>query len=385
MFVCVVCDTIYFEGVFVMGRNIGFCSSDWVVDIAKNDYVYPLIPNGCTWYRMYLPSKELFKYGWSSRLGITGWNDNIGFVAGDGVGDWSHLNDVSDVIVFKLIMYRPFLDRIYRAKALGQKIVVDVDDWFKDIPKSNMAYERTDPLVFPTNNRDIYEQIILAADAVVCSTQFLYDYYSSVRDNVFLVNNGVDLKRFAVYKHSDSWHPTIGWVGMTPWRAGDLEECSWMNDFLVKNDLRFHHSGAQLEHKRTIEEVMGLDAGLVSKSPTVPTQLVGQLYDNMDIGIVPLSDHVFNHSKSFLKGLEYAASGIPFVASWSPEYQFLADAGVGRVARSQEEWEYHLSELLDPDLRAAEAALNLKIVKDKFSMHIRGKEWNKVFQKIISL
>jgi hypothetical protein len=36
-------------------------------------------------------------------------------------------------------------------------------------------------------------------------------------------------------------------------------------------------------------------------------------------------------------------------------------------------------------MRAAEAALNLKIVKDKFSMHIRGKEWNKVFQKIISL
>jgi hypothetical protein len=82
-----------------MGRSIGYCSSDWAVDIAKNDYVRPLYPNGCTWYRMYLPSKELFKYGWSSRLGITGWNDNIGFVAGDGIGDWSHLNDVSDVIV----------------------------------------------------------------------------------------------------------------------------------------------------------------------------------------------------------------------------------------------------------------------------------------------
>jgi hypothetical protein len=364
-----------------MGNKIGYLSTDWVVDTAKNGYAIPLTPNGCTWYRLYLPSLELSKYGWKSSLGVPGHHTSFGFAPLSSPQD-SGTGFIPNIVVFKLLMYKPFLGLIAHAQSLGQKVVVDVDDWFRNIPESNIAYERTDPLVHEDNNRDIYEQIIFAADAVICSTQFLYDYYSSLRSNVFLVNNGVDLKRFTVYKHSDSWHPTIGWVGMTPWRGDDLEECLWMNDFLVRNKLRFHHAGAHSDHNRDIEDVMGLDRGLVSKSSTLPTHVVGQLYANMDIGIVPLSGHEFNRSKSFLKGLEYAASGIPFVASWSPEYQLLADAGVGRVARNQEEWEYHLSELLDPDMRAAEAALNLKIVKDKFSMHLRGKEWHKVFQEI---
>lgn len=364
-----------------MGNRIGYLSTDWAVDTTKNSYVLPLCANGCTWYRLYLPALELSKYGWKYSIGVPGYHDSFGFAALSAPTD-SGVNFVPNIVVFKLVMFKPFLERIVHAKSLGQKIVVDVDDWFINIPKSNMAHERTDPLVYPENNRDIYEQIVFAADAVVCSTQFLYDYYSSMRSNVYLINNGVDLKHFTVYKHSDSWHPTIGWVGMTPWRGGDLEEFPWMNDFLVKNKLRFHHAGFQKEHNRDIEDVMGLDRDLVSKSPTVFSHDVGKLYANMDIGIVPLSNHEFNYAKSFLKGLEYAAAGIPFVASWSPEYQFLADAGVGRVARTQDEWEYHLTELLDPDMRAAEAALNLKVLKEKFSMHVRGKEWHKVFQEI---
>ena len=109
------------------------------------------------------------------------------------------------------------------------------------------------------------------------------------------------------------------------------------------------------------------------------------MFPPLDIGLVPLNDVEFNHAKSYIKGLEYAAAGVPFICSYSPEYQVLADAGVGRLAKTPEEWTYHLTELLDPQMRKDEAMVNYEIVKEKFSMEVRGAEWNEVMEKISAL
>ena len=95
-----------------------------------------------------------------------------------------------------------------------------------------------------------------------------------------------------------------------------------------------------------------------------------------------MSDVPFNYAKSFIKGLEYAAAGVPFVSSWSPEYEFLAQNGVGRVARNKSEWDYHLSELMDPSKRKDEVEENLENVKNLFTMEKRGAEWDNVYRLI---
>ena len=91
----------------------------------------------------------------------------------------------------------------------------------------------------------------------------------------------------------------------------------------------------------------------------------------------------FNHAKSFIKGLEYVAAGIPFISSWSPEYELMAQSGVGRVARNKSEWEYHLSELMDPSMRKDEVEENLENVKNLFTMEKRGAEWDHVYRSIL--
>jgi hypothetical protein len=107
-----------------------------------------------------------------------------------------------------------------------------------------------------------------------------------------------------------------------------------------------------------------------------------QLFRYFDIGIVPLSDVPFNHAKSFIKGLEYAAAGVPFVSSYSPEYQHLADCGIGRVAKSDLEWQEHLDCLLDPKIRIFEREKNKEIL-NAFSMQVRGIEWDMAFKQIL--
>jgi hypothetical protein len=77
----------------------------------------------------------------------------------------------------------------------------------------------------------------------------------------------------------------------------------------------------------------------------------------MDVGIVPLHNTPFNRAKSDLKGLEYAASGIPFIAQNLDAYIELQQSlGVGRVAKSPSKWLRHLNELRDPNVRAEEGA-----------------------------
>jgi hypothetical protein len=99
-----------------------------------------------------------------------------------------------------------------------------------------------------------------------------------------------------------------------------------------------------------------------------------------DIGLVPLTDIPFNHAKSFLKGIEYAAGNIPFVASALPEYQILAKSGVGRVAGTPDEWVRHLTELLDYRTRKREAAVQRETVLREHTIRARASEWNEVFQ-----
>jgi hypothetical protein len=106
------------------------------------------------------------------------------------------------------------------------------------------------------------------------------------------------------------------------------------------------------------------------------------LFQHIDIGLIPLNNIPFNHAKSFIKGLEYAAAGVPFVSSYSPEYKLLSEQGIGRVAYSQSEWVYHLDELLDPRMRKDEIEENYEVLNN-FTMEKRGDDWHETFKVIL--
>jgi hypothetical protein len=174
--------------------------------------------------------------------------------------------------------------------------------------------------------------------------------------------------------------PVLGWVGHMDQRAGDIETLrAWLPSFLDEHDLQFHHSG-HLDSEPSFAEVAGIDPARVTTSP--PRKINDYLRDSFsfDIGLVPMADIPFNHAKSFLKGLEYAGSGIPFVAQNLPEYRLLAESGLGRVAATPEEWVQHLRELLEFKTRKREAAMNLAAVKRDHTIAARADEWRAVLQ-----
>lgn len=360
--------------------TVSFLTYDWTFGVK------PLQPNGCAWYRCYLPMKELAKNGWESGIGIPGFNPEYGF--GILIPDQKAIHGW-DIVVLKLIMLERVVEQVAQAREFGQKIVVDIDDFMEGLEETNLAYKTTSPDANPKNNRDHYIAIIKQADALIVSTPFLKDYYEKEYPGkpVFLVRNGVDIDRWSVRDRDHKGRlPTFGWVGATPWRSGDLEILKpFFGQFIEKRHLKFHHAGSIKNAPKAYQQA-GIDKRLVTEEPMKTMNGVPELYSRkIDVGIVPLRDVPFNHAKSYLKGMEYAAAGVPFIATGLPEYQLLADGGVGRIANTPEEWLGHMEELLDPAVRKEERERQFETLKNKFSMTQRGLEWAQVLEEIHKL
>lgn len=346
---------------------IAFVTNDFSISESGHE-----VPGGCCYYRCSLP---MFASGQPAKLGRPAFHPDYGF----GIKESSERAVFRfDQVVLKLIMFRWTPKQIQIAQQLGQRVIVDVDDAYDFIPEVNQAWEITHPDKNKVMNRDHYRKVIEAADTLVVSTPFLLNYHKGHRD-VRMVRNGVYVDMFPVKRQSQK--PVIGWVGALPFRGGDIETMQdWLPRFLEDHDLMFHHSGdIPMEGFPVLSDVVGVPRERVTLTPQVPIDQYQQLFQWFDIGLVPLSDIPFNHAKSCIKGLEYASAGIPFVAAATPEYEYLASTGVGRVARTPEDWVRHLTELLDYRTRKREAAENRRIVQELHSIQAREPEWQALF------
>jgi len=361
-------------------KNAAFLTLDWCTGIE------PVEPNGCAYYRCYLPSIELEKTGWAVASALPEFHPEYGF------GAFLNENEVHfgwDIVIFKLIMLKTVADILEGPHRPNQKIVVDVDDFFEGLQPTNLAWQNTDPEKYPDSNREHYWRIIDAADAIIVSTQFLYDFYTKEKkkENVFLVRNGIDIDRWQRKQDHARWLPTVGWVGAIPWRSGDLEAMNpFLGNFLEKNKLGFHHAGHINELNKNISDLLNIPSTVkFTHEPRKTISIYPQMFRKIDIGIVPLNNIPFNYAKSTIKGLEYTAAGIPFIASYSPEYELLINQGVGRIAYNEDDWIMHLTELQDPKIRKEDIEKNYENVKNFHSMSSRGKDWDKTLTKIMEI
>ena len=342
--------------------GVAFVTTDF------NNNIQPPEPNGCAWYRMVLPARELEELGWETVVG----QPRLATDYGVGVAYKDGMLTGYDATVTKLIMHKAFPEMIPIMRARGERVIVDVDDFHYGLEPTNIAYHSTHPHTDPNSNRMWYEIGIRAADRVIVSTEFLADHYSRRVRDVCLVRNSIDVDRYTPMVQNGE--AVFGWVGGTLWRSGDIELLrDWLPGFSKDHGIRVHHAG----HISGDGKHFGVRAGLKKVSTQNMTSIVEypKLFTEFNVGLVPLTMNPFNEAKSFLKGLEYAASGIPFIASPTREYELLHEAGVGRLAETPDEWRDHATELLNPDVRAGEANRQRLIVESLFNIKGKGNEW----------
>lgn len=264
-----------------------------------------------------------------------------------------------DVLILQRLMHKGLADHIKQAKANGQIIINDIDDWYWGLSPTNAAWYHSHPKINDRENINYYKSIIAASSYVTVSTPYLLDRVSSfTKCPLILLPNTIDVGNIPVKEHTDDTVPVVGWAGSTAHRSRDIETvANVLRPLYNNNEIKLMHLG-HLDDYARFSDVLGLPEDAVTTYPLMAPEDYYQ-HLTMDVGIVPLNVIPFNQAKSDIKGLEYAAAGIPFVAQSIDSYDVLCkEYGIGRVAKRPDAWIKNLKALKDPHLRRDEGLSN---------------------------
>ncbi len=104
---------------------------------------------------------------------------------------------------------------------------------------------------------------------------------------------------------------------------------------------------------------------------------------DFDIGLAPLADTPWNASKSHIKALEYAALGIPVIASDVPAYRSLVVDGVtGFLVGSENEWRTRLTDLIADEAMRVEMGAKAREVAAGLTIQRGWKLWRDAYEGV---
>lgn len=292
----------------------------------------------------------------------------------------------SDVYVFQRRLERAFLrpsgmrtpwgvpEMIRWLQSHGKVVVVENDDWMSGLPQGHPAMKALDQ--YPWLSLKVLDETMRLADIVTVSTQALAEAYG--RPDAHVLPN---LLEWSWWKDIDPVYDRdrrlrIGWMGSLKYRGSDLA-ClrgiigPWLErhpnvDFVSAGGVE-PHDYLGIPADRRVTEPYSKFPGHIDTTQAI------------DIGLVPLEYTRFNECKSALKGLEYAACGIPCVATPTESYREWVDSGVnGMLAKRPKDWARCLDELVEGDAwrtmgRAARVKAQAHTIQEHWT------RWEEVF------
>lgn len=297
-------------------------------------YIFPADRFGCGHYRLIWPAQALHNQGHEIVLVDPSNRDS----AIECIMDGTTMVDVripadADVMVFQRITHRQVAAAIPLIRAKGVAVIIDMDDDLSTIHPSNPAFAFMHPKgPYPDHSWHNAQQACADATMVVASAPSLLKRYAPHgRGRVF--HNYVPSYMLDI-PHVDS--DVIGWPGSVHSHPDDLK----VTGNAMARLAQAGHTLAVIGDGKGVQQEWGLSENVpVHASGTVDIQQWGHAVTKLGVGMVPLADTVFNSSKSWLKGIEMAAVGVPFVASPRLEYQRLhKEAKLGLLADNQKDW-----------------------------------------------
>jgi glycosyltransferase involved in cell wall biosynthesis len=256
-----------------------------------------------------------------------------------------------DVVVFQRPLAWRNVFAIQLLQQNGVRCVVELDDDLSAVHAQHDAFEYLNPATSPEANWQHLARCCMYADAVVVTTPALARVYGQKR--AIVVENHIPRRYLDVLADRDPDVVKIGWTGKVGSHAGDLNVLQGAMSTVLRSEPSARL--VVLGDNYRVDQVLSL--------PQEPELVVGVSMDRyphevarFDIGIAPLADTMFNRSKSWLKPLDYAATGVPFVCSPTDEYKRFTAQGCGNLADRGRQWVSALRRLIQsPALRAEQA------------------------------
>lgn len=310
--------------------------------------------HACGWYRILMPYAELARRG--TRVATNcGWTDEA--------RDYR-------VIVGQRISRTAALP-IWRRLRPTHRLVYETDDDVWTIDPTNFAahHAHTGDVI------DATEQAITVAHMVTVSTEPLAEVLRRYHDNVVVLPNCVEQALLEVERPRRE-RVTVGWAGGDSHLRDIAMVAPQLRRFLDRNPaVDFHNIGTS--YLRPLK-LRGRHTGWFSGVWDYYRAL------DFDIGTAPLVDSLFNASKSAIKAMEYAALGIPVIASDVAPYRgFVLDGVTGYLVRSEHEWGKRLYELASDDAMREEMGAKAKEHVAQFTIQRNAWRWRDAYQSLL--
>lgn len=349
-------------------------------------------------YRLFFPARELRAHGWQVLMPRVvehdGCDDEI--VLDGGLPD-------ADVYVLHQRGEPEWTEWIRMLQARGKVVVVDTDDLYAQLPSYHPARRNLSPFVTGTirdvegravarakKRRQVTVESLQAtypvADCLTVSTPYLAKAYARKARRVEVLPNRLDWSMWDSVKpqfEAERDRVRVGWMGVAKWRRGDLAVLRrWLRPWLEEHpNVDFVAAGDPSVHDLLdVPHAQRLSfAGVSFRSGRLP-----KITATMDVGLVPLERNPFNEAKSALKGMEYAACGIPCAATPTAEYRRFVDDGVtGVLADGPKEWRAALDMLVED--HEARRAMG-RAARERARQHTieeHWHEWDRLYRSLV--
>lgn len=276
----------------------------------------------------------------------------------------------------------PFLPAFaeWTLNLMGVKYIADYDDAiFHNYDQSS------NPIIKKFLGTKI-ASVMKYSGTVVAGNQYLADYaLKAGAAHVEIIPTVIDIERYTP-KSEISTIPTtrslsvveeeftIGWIGTKTTFEKHLLPCrNWIKKLQEQDSsIHFHIIG--------ITEEMDLGSH-VKYIPWTEATEVSEIL-NMDVGIMPLQDSEWERGKCAYKLIQYAACGIPGVASdVGMNKEVCIENETGFIANNEDEWIEKILSLKNNHKQRKEMGNRArKLVEEKFSIQVTADLWIKLLQ-----
>ena len=283
------------------------------------------------------------------------------------------------IFIYREVIPLPTVFFEKQLKKTAARIVYDFDDaiFIKKVSEANKFFSFL-------KSADKVKSIISLSDLVIVGNQYLKNYALKYNNNIKIFPTTIDTETYDITKIKNKLgkllqkkeNICIGWSGS----FSTVEHFEIIVSVLkvIKSKYQNKVSFILIGDKNYQNDELGIKGIKWSKA----TELI-DLYQ-IDIGIMPLKNSLWEQGKCGLKGLQYMALNIPTVMSpVGVNKEIINNGENGYLCDSEKEWIYVLSKLIESKkLRMKIGKEGRKTVVDNFSLDANKDEYVKLFNNL---
>lgn len=277
-----------------------------------------------------------------------------------------------DVLIIEKELF-PYLPACFEwfLKWIGVKYIVDYDDAiFHNYDQSS------NPIIRNFLSRKI-ATVMKNASVVVAGNAYLADYAkNSGAKKVEIIPTVIDLDRYSQKNYfQGSADFIVGWVGTRSTFEKHLAPCkNWIRELEMSHpEIKFHVVGIPTDMG------MGKNVKWIPWTEETETQEI----QKMDVGIMPLEDSPWEKGKCAYKLIQYAACGVPGIASDVGMNREVTIPGeTGFLVSENQDWKKMILKMKEEDAERIRMGQNArKLVEEKYCIQVTADNWEKILNK----